>query len=159
MKDVIANASTIPLRAQTMPINDTEKQKEGKQGLHPTRESWLNKSWQVLSSPCAPRIHLVSADDDKIPNTNSTGREVERGPPTLMKPAEAAQTSENATGASLHSSLPACPGSGSRAMVDGWQSLPTRVPKWAHEPGALLSYKTSEPTGSSSLSLRNPLAS
>lgn len=29
MKDMIANASMIPLTAQIMPINGTEKQKEG----------------------------------------------------------------------------------------------------------------------------------
>lgn len=60
-----------------------------------------------------------------------------------MRPVEAAQTPESAPGASHHSGLPGCPGSGSPAVVDGWQSLPTRVPTLAHEPGVLLSYKTS----------------
>lgn len=100
---------------------------------------------------------MVSANDDKIPNTQRRERSIVR----FAKANETCGGSSDPRKCNWNqppSGLTACPGSGPPAMVDGWQNLPTRVPNWAHEPGVLISYKTSESTGSSSLILRNTLA-
>lgn len=105
---------------------------------------------------CASRVHLVSAKDDKIPNTNSTGKEVQCGSLKPMGPVEAAQTPENATMTGLpRDAGKPCMGLQAGNQPQFWpfrmpgmqptgcsgqvaESAHSRVPRWAYEPGVLI---------------------
>lgn len=115
---------------------------------------------------------MVSAKEDKVPNTSSKEREGQSGSLKPMGPVEASQTPENLTVTGLPrdagkprtrrqvtgTGVPVCLGCSPQAVVDGWQKCPLRVPRLAHEPGVSISYIPSESTGSLSLTFRNVLA-
>lgn len=117
---------------------------------------------------------MVSAEDDRLPKTNSKGREGQRGSLEPMGPGEAAHTPESVrvTGlprdagkpcthrkvTSHRSDLPACPRCSPQAVANGWQNLSTpEPPNWPVNQESV-SYITSESSGSLSLIFRNTLA-
>lgn len=117
---------------------------------------------------------MVSAKDDKIPNTSSKEREGQSGSLKPMGPVGASQTPEYLTVTGLprdarkphtrrpvtshNPGVPVCLGCSPQAVVDGWQKCPLSIPRLPHKPGVSISYIPSESAGSLSLIFRNVLA-